>query len=104
MENEDYLNSDSCLIKDINWIEDIPDQMDLECKFRYRQQDNKVHLEKIGVDSVRLFYPQKIKAVTPGQQAVFYKDGMLLGGGVIEDTYYHGTSVAKWLDDRVNNG
>ena len=104
VENEDYLNSDSCLIEDINWIEDIPDQMDIECKFRYRQPDNKVHLEKISDNSVKLTYPQKIKAVTPGQQAVFYKDGMLLGGGVIEDTYYNGISVAKWLSDRVNNG
>ena len=104
VENEDYLNSDSCLIEDINWIEDIPDQMDIECKFRYRQPDNKVHLEKTSDNSVKLTYPQKIKAVTPGQQAVFYKDDMLLGGGVIEDTYYNGISVAKWLSDRVNNG
>ena len=104
VENEDYLNSDSCLIEDINWIEDIPDQTDIECKFRYRQPDNKVHLEKISDNSVKLTYPQKIKAVTPGQQAVFYKNDMLLGGGVIEDTYYNGISVAKWLSDRVNNG
>lgn len=104
IENEDYLNSDSCLVEDINWIEEIPEEMDLECKFRYRQQDNKVHLKKINENSVMLTYPQKIKAVTPGQQAVLYKDGMLIGGGVIEDTFYNGVSVAKWLNGRVNNG
>ena len=104
VENEDYLNSDSCLVEDINWIEEIPEEMELECKFRYRQQDNKVHLKKINENSVMLTYPQKIKAVTPGQQAVLYKDGMLIGGGVIEDTFYNGVSVAKWLNDRVNNG
>ena len=104
VDNEEYLNSDSCLIDDINWIEDIPDEMDIQCKFRYRQQDNDVHLVKTDDKSVKLTYPQKIKAVTPGQQAVFYKDGMLLGGGVIEDTFYNGISVAKWLNDRVNNG
>ena len=104
VDNEEYLNSDSCLIDDINWIEDIPDEMDIQCKFRYRQQDNDVHLVKTGDKSVKLTYPQKIKAVTPGQQAVFYKGGMLLGGGVIEDTFYNGISVAKWLNDRVNNG
>ncbi len=104
IENEDYLNSDCCLIEDINWIENMPEEMDIECKFRYRQQDNKVHLAKMSDNSVKLTYPQKIKAVTPGQQAVFYKDGMLLGGGVIESTYYNGENVAKWLDERVNNG
>lgn len=103
VDNEEYLDSDSCLIEGINWIEDIPDEMDIEAKFRYRQQDNKVHIKKISETSAILTYPQKIKAVTPGQQAVFYKDGMLLGGGVIEDTYINGLSVAKMLNDRVNN-
>ena len=101
--NEDYLNSDSCLVDNINWIEDIPEEMDMQCKFRYRQQDNPVHLKKVDDRSVVLTYPQKIKAVTPGQQAVFYKDGMLLGGGVIEDTFYNGLSVTKWLKDRVDH-
>ena len=104
IENEDYLYSDSALIKDINWIEDIEDKMDIQCKFRYRQTDNEVSLEKIDENTVMLRYPQKIKAVTPGQQAVFYKDGMMLGGGVIENTYHNGIDTAKWLDDRVNNG
>ena len=78
--------------------------MDIQCKFRYRQADNEVSLEKIDENTVMLRYPQKIKAVTPGQQAVFYKDGMMLGGGVIENTYHNGIDTAKWLDDRVNNG
>ena len=104
VDNEEYLDSDSCLIEGINWIEDIPDEMDIEAKFRYRQQDNKVHIKKVNKTSAILTYSQKIKAVTPGQQAVFYKDGMLLGGGVIEDTYMNGLSVAKMLNDRVNNG
>ena len=104
IKNEQYLDSDKCLVDEINWIEDIPEEMDIQCKFRYRQQDNPVHLKKIDDNSVILTYPQKIKAVTPGQQAVFYKDGMLLGGGVIEDTYLDDISVSKFLNDRVNNG
>ena len=104
IKNEQYLDSDKCLVDEINWIEDIPEEMDIQCKFRYRQQDNPVHLKKIDNNSVILTYPQKIKAVTPGQQAVFYKDGMLLGGGVIEDTYLDDISVSKFLNDRVNNG
>jgi len=104
VENEDYLNSDSCLVEDINWIEEIPEEMDIQCKFRYRQPDNEVHIKKIDNTTVLLTYPQKIKAVTPGQQAVFYKDGMMLGGGMIEHTYIDGNDVNEWLMNRVNNG
>ena len=104
IQNESYLDSDSALIDDINWIENIPEDLDIECKFRYRQNDNMVHLHKNSDGSALLTYPQKIKAVTPGQQAVFYKDGMLLGGGVIEKTYIDGNDVSEWLNNRVNNG
>lgn len=104
VKNESYLDSDSALIVDINWIENIEDDMDIQCKFRYRQQDNEVHIHKNEDGSVLLTYPQKIKAVTPGQQAVFYKDGKLLGGGVIEKTYNNGQDVSEWLNNRVNNG
>ncbi|MBR5341570.1 MAG: tRNA 2-thiouridine(34) synthase MnmA [Erysipelotrichaceae bacterium] len=102
--NEEYLDSDSALICDINWIEEIPEEMDIQCKFRYRQPDNEVHIRKIDNNTALLTYPQKIKAVTPGQQAVFYKDGMMLGGGVIEHTYIDGNDVNEWLMNRVNNG
>ena len=75
IENEEYLYSDSALINDINWIEEIGDELDIQVKFRYRQNDNEVHLVKIDNNSAMLYYPQKVKAVTLGQQAVFYKDG-----------------------------
>ena len=104
VKNESYLDSDSAYICDINWIEDIPDEMEIQCKFRYRQNDNDVHLKKISNNEAMLYYPQKVKSVTPGQQAVFYKDGMLLGGGVIEKTYIDDQDVGEWLNHRVNNG
>ncbi len=99
--NEDYLYSDSALISDINWIR-RPDHTNIQCKFRYRQPDNEVEIRMLENGDVLLNYPQKIKAVTPGQQAVFYKDGELLGGGVIEKTYIEGKEVNAWLLDRAN--
>ena len=102
--NEQYLDSDSALISEINWIDEIETEADIQCKFRYRQPDNEVHIKKTGKDSAVLTYPQKIKAVTPGQQAVFYKDGRLLGGGVIEETYLNGQDVNRSLMNRVTNG
>ena len=103
IKNEDYLYSDSALIKDINWIGELNSE-DIQCKFRYRQADNEVHIGKLDEKSAVLTYPDKIRSVTPGQQAVFYKDGELLGGGVIETVYRDGIDVNKWLYDRVNNG
>ena len=103
IQNEDYLYSDSALITDINRISSF-NSKDIQCKFRYRQADNEVHIEKIDDNSAMLTYPQKIKSVTPGQQAVFYLNGELLGGGVIETVYRDGIDVNKWLYDRVNNG
>ena len=103
IKNEDYLYSDSALIKDINWIGKLNSE-DIQCKFRYRQADNEVHIGKLDETSAVLTYPDKIRSVTPGQQAVFYKDGELLGGGVIETVYRDGIDVNKWLYDRVNNG
>lgn len=104
IKNEQYLDSDSALIEGINWIEDVPEELDIECKFRYRQPDQKVHIKKLSDNTALLTYPQKIKAVTPGQQAVFYKDKKLLGGGTIEKTFIDGQDVSEWLNNRVNNG
>lgn len=101
VKNEEYLYSDSAYISGINWIRKINDG-DIQCKFRYRQSDNQVHIKLLSDNEALLTYPQKIKAVTPGQQAVFYDDGELLGGGVIENTYINGEDLNAKLMERVN--
>ncbi|MBQ9425410.1 MAG: tRNA 2-thiouridine(34) synthase MnmA [Erysipelotrichaceae bacterium] len=101
VQNEDYLYSDSCLIEDINWIRK-PESENIQCKFRYRQQDNEVRIEMLDETRAMLYYPQKIKAVTPGQQAVFYLDDELLGGGVIENTYIQNEDLNLKLMERIN--
>ena len=101
VKNEEYLYSDSAYISGINWIRKINDG-DIQCKFRYRQSDNQVHIRLLSDNEALLTYPQKIKAVTPGQQAVFYDDGELLGGGVIENTYINGEDLNTKLMERVN--
>ena len=95
-----YLISDAALITDINWIKKIADQ-DIQVKFRYRQADQEVHLKHLDDGNILLTYPQGIKAVTPGQQAVFYDHGELLGGGVIDDVYVNNESVALRLKEQL---
>lgn len=106
IKNEHYLYSDSAYINNINWISNLDiDNKKIQVKFRYRQNDNDVIFKRISDSEATLIYPDKIKAVTPGQQAVFYLDGQLLGGGVIDKTYLDGTELSEYFDNRVlNNG
>lgn len=85
-DNNDFLLTDSALIENVNWISDKKVDSCM-AKFRYRQQENEVKLEFLGDNKLRVYYPQKIKSVTPGQAAVFYLDNECLGGGVIKEVY-----------------
>ncbi len=83
-ENE-YLYSDACKVTDINIIADkLPDKC--TAKFRYRQKDTEVTLEKHD-DYIIVKYPNKVKAVTPGQACVFYNGEECLGGAIIDEVY-----------------
>lgn len=90
-ENE-YLMSDRAIIKNVNWINNPKPNsfMKVGCKFRYRQKDNEVLIRFVDEDTIEVVYEQEIKAVTPGQAAVFYLNDICLGGGIIEKIYYHG--------------
>ena len=74
-----WLYSDSCLVSGFNRLADFEMPKQCNAKFRYRQNDSPVTIEQYSDDLVLVKYPQKIKAVTPGQQAVFY-DGRYLSG------------------------
>ena len=88
---DDHLNSDSCLVTDVNFIGPHPSEpIKVGVKFRYRQADQGCTLYFEG-DNVKLIYDAPYKAVTPGQFAAFYlEDGRMLGGGIIDQTYYKG--------------
>ena len=102
IKNEHYLYSDSAYISGINWINDLPaEASEIGCKFRYRQPDNKVTIKKISDTEAMLYYPQKIKAVAPGQEAVFYLNDEMLGGGTIDKVFKDGQDVNVYLDSLV---
>lgn len=87
-DENDYLYSDSCLVKTLNWITDIPkDGQHLMAKFRYRQQDNGVTIHYVDNDTIRLVFDEPYKAVTPGQAAVIYDGDICLGGGLIDKVF-----------------
>ena len=85
----DYLLSDSCTITDLNWITEKPIlNKEITAKFRYRQKDNRVKIVELDNKVAKIIFLEKIKAVTPGQAAVFYDGDVCLGGGLIDKIYY----------------
>ena len=88
----EYLYSTSCTVDTLNFITDKPEEGEhINVKFRYRQEDNGVTIHFLENDLVRLDFDKEVKAVTPGQAAVFYLDNeVCLGGGLIRHTYYKG--------------
>ena len=80
--NEQYLESDSCIITDI--VLNI-DKLPKECnaKFRYRQEDIKVSLE-VQNNEIIVKY-NNVKSVTPGQLCVLYIDDRCIGSGIIKE-------------------
>jgi len=90
-DDNEYLYSDSCLLENINWLSDK--KMDkCKAKFRYRQNENEVYIEFLD-DNVIVKYPQKIKAITPGQACVFYNNDECLGSGIIKEVYKDNSKI-----------
>src|SRR5574344_404003 len=90
--NEDeHLFSDSVIINMVNLFNrPIKDGTHINCKFRYRQQDQGVTLFNNSDGSVKLVFDKPYKAVTPGQGCVFYDGDLCLGGGIIDQVFYKG--------------
>ncbi|WP_341833574.1 tRNA-specific 2-thiouridylase MnmA [Candidatus Phytoplasma asteris] len=85
-----YLYSDKALISDIVW-RGKKTNLHLQAKMRYRQPNQDVILTWIDQNTLEIYYPQTIKAVTPGQICAFYNNNICCGAGVIKEVYFQGT-------------
>lgn len=83
--DEEHLFSKTMIVKDVNFtaLENLTEKMECQIKIRYRQLavDGTLYPNDDGTVLVEFKEPQR--AATRGQAAVFYLDGMLLGGGTI---------------------
>jgi tRNA-uridine 2-sulfurtransferase len=58
-------------------------QFDTIVRIRYRKQNNLSRIEFIDDVFLRVVLELPLEAIAPGQTAVFYRDGRVLGGGFI---------------------
>jgi tRNA-uridine 2-sulfurtransferase len=101
--NEDYwLSSDECLVKDVNWFNQVPQDLECQAKFRYRQADHHVRVKYIDESTVKVEFLDITKAVTAGQQAVFYQGDVCLGGGVIDMVFKQHVTVEQKLMEALS--
>ncbi len=77
--------SDSLICNDLNFmaVEDVTEPVELVAKIRYSHKGAPCTIEKIDKDKIKCQFKSPVRAVTPGQAVVFYKDDYIFGGGTI---------------------
>lgn len=84
--NHPHLFSDEAIITDVIWRgPKISGKM--TAKFRYRQKDHDVEVIWIDEQTINVKYPQKVRAVTPGQVCAFYQKEVCVGSGFISEVF-----------------
>jgi tRNA-specific 2-thiouridylase len=87
--DHETLYSDEAILEDVILRGHVKDGS-YTAKFRYRQEDHSVTIEKIDDTHYKVLYPQGVKAVTPGQLCAIYDGAICLGGGFIQSVYKKG--------------
>ncbi|MFP4023717.1 MAG: tRNA 2-thiouridine(34) synthase MnmA [Thiohalospira sp.] len=71
-------------VKNYNLIEDIPLKSEIKVTTKVRYKSEGIKSTIIKEDTViKIYFDKEVFAITPGQSAVFYKDEIVLGGGII---------------------
>lgn len=68
-------------LRDIEWLAESPI---VEARIRYKSPAIKGQLT-INDDQLHIHFNEPVWGVAPGQSLVIYKDGLLVGGGIIEE-------------------
>jgi len=71
---------------DVNWVSISEPKSALECevKVRYRSDAVKAVVSKLESGGVRIEFEEPVRAITPGQSAVFYSGDIVLGGAILQ--------------------
>ncbi|RXK19434.1 tRNA 2-thiouridine(34) synthase MnmA [Macrococcus sp. DPC7161] len=87
--DHEALYSNYLIASDYSFVNemDLSSPVKATAKFRYRQKDTGVTIEKIGENQLKVTYDEPVRAITPGQAVVFYQDEVCLGGATIDEVY-----------------
>lgn len=85
-EHHPLLYSSSLKANQLHWIQNTPPATSFECtaKIRYRQHDERCHVQIDDQNNATVTFHQPQRAITPGQSVVFYQQHLCLGGGIIQ--------------------
>ncbi len=75
-----------CTVREVNFIAipDLTEPRRASVATRYRARETMAILYPLTGGRVRVEFDEGVRAITPGQAAVFYVDDVVLGGGIIE--------------------
>jgi len=84
-ENKDLFSA-GFVVSNVNWasIRELEKETECEIKIRYLHSPARGKISPLTNGRVMVKFDQPERAITPGQSAVFYKNDMVLGGGVID--------------------
>jgi len=73
------------LIRDVNVVDKslFSSEFDVLCRIRYRKQNTLSRVVFLENRTARVELSEPLESIAPGQTAVFYRDGRILGGGFI---------------------
>ena len=73
-------------IQNVNIVDKslFTNEFDVTCRIRYRKQNTLCRVIFIDNGRAKVELAEPLESIAPGQTAVFYRDGRILGGGFIE--------------------
>jgi tRNA-specific 2-thiouridylase len=84
----DLLFANRVIVKDLNFFnEPLQENQVLTAKFRYRAPDVDIQVHWLDEKTIEVKTKVPTKAITPGQECVFYDGEICLGGGCIDEVY-----------------
>lgn len=64
-------------------VEDLTEPTEVVAKIRYAHKGSSSTIEKVSDDTVKCTFHEDVRAITPGQSVVFYRNDYVFGGGII---------------------